>query len=94
MWGRTVVVPDSLKEQVLQEQHKEHLGITKMKAVAQDHVWQAGIDKDVDTLNKLEVMLGSYFTKCYFVVVDTHSKQAEVTEMPQTTTANNKKQVL
>ena len=46
-------LPDSLKEWVLQKLHKEHLGITKMKAVAQNHVWWLGIDKDLDCLTKL-----------------------------------------
>jgi len=50
MWGKRVIVPDSLKEWVLQKLHKEHLGITKMKAVAQNHVWWTGIDKDLDSL--------------------------------------------
>ena len=52
MWGRRVIVPDFLKERVLQELHKEHLGITKMKAVAQNHVWWTGVDKDLDSLTK------------------------------------------
>ena len=52
MWGRRVIVPDSLKERVLKELHKEHLGITKMKAVARNHVWWTGLDKDLDSLTK------------------------------------------
>ena len=117
MWGRRVIVPDSLKERVLKELHKEHLGITKMKAVARNHVWWTGLDKDLDSLTKscsacLTVkqapakaplhpwiwpsrpwqrlhmdFAGPFFDKSYFVVVDAHSKWAEVIEMPQTTTA-------
>ena len=34
LWGgRVIIIPHSLKEKVMAELHKEHLGIAKMKAV-------------------------------------------------------------
>ena len=52
LWGERVVIPQSLKEVVMAEQHKEHLGISKMKALARSHVWWGGIDKELEALAK------------------------------------------
>jgi hypothetical protein len=34
MWGGRVVIPEKLKKPILAELHKEHMGITRMKALA------------------------------------------------------------
>jgi hypothetical protein len=52
LWGGRVVIPQSLKDVVKAELHKEHLGISKMKALARGHVWWAGIDKELEALAK------------------------------------------
>ena len=117
LWGGRVIVPGSLKEVIMAELHKEHMGISKMKALARNHVWWAGLDKDLEALAKscpacLAVkqtppnaplhpwiwpsrpwqrihidFAGPFMDKSFFIVVDAHSKWAEVVEMPQTTTA-------
>jgi len=50
LWGGRVVIPQALKATMLAELHKEHMGIARMKALAQSHVWWAGIDKDLEML--------------------------------------------
>ena len=52
LWGGRVIIPQSLKEVVKAELHKEHLGISKMKALARGHVWWAGMDKELEALVK------------------------------------------
>ena len=52
LWGGRVVIPQSLKDVIKAELHKEHLGISKMKALARGHVWWAGIDKELESLAK------------------------------------------
>ena len=47
-----MVIPQSLKDVIKAELHKEHLGISKMKALARGHVWWAGIDKELENLVK------------------------------------------
>ena len=52
LWGGRVIIPQSLKKDVLSELHKEHLGISKMKSLARSHVWWKGLDKDLEALSK------------------------------------------
>lgn len=49
VWNNMVVVPESLKTVVVALLHEQHLGISKMKAVARSMVWWPGID---DALEK------------------------------------------
>ena len=50
MWVGLVVIPESLQESVLAELHREHMGISKMKALARSHVWWSGLDKDLEAM--------------------------------------------
>ena len=43
MWGIRVLVPPTLQDKVLEELHGGHIGVVKMKALAQSHVWSSGI---------------------------------------------------
>ena len=116
LWGGRVIIPTSLKEDVMAELHKEHMGVSKMKALARSHVWWAGLDKDLEALakscsscaavkqapNKAPVhpwtwptrpwqrvhldFAGPFLNKSFLIAIDAHSKWAEVTEMPTTTT--------
>ncbi|XP_064554465.1 uncharacterized protein K02A2.6-like, partial [Drosophila montana] len=43
-----VVIPTKLQKLILDELHRAHLGIVKMKGIARSFVyWQSGIDKDI-----------------------------------------------
>ena len=44
MWGIRVIVPKKLQQKVLEELHKEHQGIVRMKATARSYVWWPGLD--------------------------------------------------
>ena len=36
----------------MKELHKDHLGISKMKALARSYVWWSGIDRDLEEMAK------------------------------------------
>ena len=44
--------PQSLHKVVLIELHKEHMGMSHMKALAYSHVWWKRLDKDLEELVK------------------------------------------
>ena len=39
MWANRVVVPASLRSSLLEELHQDHLGVSKMKAIARSFFW-------------------------------------------------------
>ena len=51
-WGIRVVVPKKLQNQVLEEQHQTHLGITKTKSLACSHVWWSKLDYIIESMVK------------------------------------------
>ena len=48
MWGTRVVVPPSLRSQVIDELHDTHPGICRMKALARSFVWWPKLDADLE----------------------------------------------
>ena len=52
MWGLRVIVPTSLQSSVLKSLHRNHPGITRMKATSHSYFWWKGLDKDIETVAK------------------------------------------
>ena len=52
LWGYRAVIPKRLRDNLLQELHRDHPGVTRMKSVAQSSMWWPGLDSQLETLAK------------------------------------------
>jgi len=52
IWGRRVIVTQTLQLQVLKSLQANHLGISRMKVIARSYFWWTGLDKAIEELGK------------------------------------------
>ena len=50
LWGARVAIPPRFREQLLNELHLEHQGITHTKAFARSYLWWPKLDSDIESL--------------------------------------------
>ena len=48
LWGLRVVIPQKLREQILQELHVAHPGMVRMKEIARSYVWWPNLDQEIE----------------------------------------------
>lgn len=52
LWGRRVIIPQSLRTKMLEQLHAGHSGIVKMKEIARSYFWWPGLDKQIEHMAK------------------------------------------
>ena len=52
LWGRRVVIPQKLRSSLIAELHSNHIGISKMKALARSYIWWPHIDSHIEAVAK------------------------------------------
>ena len=50
MLGVHVVVPQKLQRKVLEEMHRDHPSIVRMKSLARSYCWWSHMDRDIEAL--------------------------------------------
>ena len=48
LWGMRVVIPSKWRDKVLDELHKGHPGVVRMKTLARSHIWWPNLDSAIE----------------------------------------------
>ena len=52
MWKYRIIIPQSLRVDLLEELHGAHLGVVKMNALVRFYFWWLGLDRDIEEITK------------------------------------------
>jgi len=62
LWGRRVVIPQSLRKRILCELHDGHQGICKTKSLARSYIWWPKLDNDIhDMIQNCSIFLQTVY---------------------------------
>ncbi|XP_053691513.1 uncharacterized protein K02A2.6-like [Sabethes cyaneus] len=92
LYSERVVIPPSFRKRVLQQLHKGHPGIERMRSVARQHVYWPNIDDDVAKLvakpwQRLHLdYAGPLDGNFFLILVDSYTKWPEVVQTKEITT--------
>ena len=50
IWGKHVVIPKLLRDQLLKELHVGHVGICRIKALASSYIWWPHLNQDIEVM--------------------------------------------